>query len=327
MQLTRRDILRLAFMGIALVALILLISSIAQIELDPGLPFSSILAFIFGDFMGLPHAEVAGISSPFGDMLITVLRAIFFIAIVAFPFVVMMVILDPKLRKRVLRAALRLAILAALLILALRNQAEEIVVEGEPAPSAMQPSEEPGEIVPLTDEEFDPETVPSWVVWTASLVTGLLLAATIIVIVNQIRKARPQETSMEKIARKAREALRDLQGGGDYRDTILRCYAEMSRVVREERGVSRNKDVTAREFTDYLIQEQLPDEPVRQLTRLFEKARYSAATPTANDEMTAITSLEAIIAACLAIKPLVKDVEDTTASDTDGLDVTGAAAP
>jgi hypothetical protein len=302
MKLTRDQIVRLALLGSAVLAMLLLIAGISGVELEPGLPFSRIWAFLIGDFTGFGGAPVGGEVTATGRALVDIVRAIFFVALVAFPFALILIMVDPVARKRMLRAILQIAVLLVLFNLFVQNQALEI--EGEERQGSGMPTEEGSAAVdPLTDEEFDPATIPAWLVWGASLGFGLLIAVMLIVVINQIRKSRPdEEVPLVEIARRAQSAIDEIERGGNLRATILRCYAEMSRVVREERGLRRDRAVTAREFTDYLIGANLPKEPVVRLTRLFEKARYSGSTPTSSDEEEALASLQAIVDACIRAK-------------------------
>jgi hypothetical protein len=299
MKLTRDQIVRLVLLGSAVVALLLLISSLSQVQLEPGLPFSSIWAFIFGDFSGFSRGGMGSAVAPSGQLIIDVIRALFFIALVVFPFAFILVMMDPDARKRALRALLQIAILLFIFTLFLQNQAGRLLEE-DPLGGSLQPEGEGEPVPPLTDEEFDPMSVPAWLIWGASLLLGLLIAVILIIIINQIRKSEPEEDlPFAEIARRAQTAIDEIGRGGDLRSTILRCYAEMSRIVREERGLHRDRAVTAREFTDYLVRANLPRQPVTQLTRLFEKARYSSSAPTPSDEREALASLQAIVDACM----------------------------
>ena len=55
--------------------------------------------------------------------------------------------------------------------------------------------------------------------------------------------------------------------------------------------------MTPREFESSLIKMVMPEEPVRQLTRLFEAVRYGAKRLDQSAEQQAVSSLESIIRA------------------------------
>ena len=48
------------------------------------------------------------------------------------------------------------------------------------------------------------------------------------------------------------------------RNTVMRCYFEMVRVLDEQRGIRRQMDMTPREFEKRLEDTGLPGEHVRQ---------------------------------------------------------------
>ncbi|MCJ7549175.1 MAG: DUF4129 domain-containing protein, partial [Anaerolineae bacterium] len=240
-----------------------------------------------------------GSALPGGELIMIIYRTIFFIALVVFPFAVILVLIDPALRKRVIATTILVLILVFILSLMMRNQTEledpvrETEVGGPQAPIAGLPVE------PLDVEDFQAGRISPWIGRGLSLALGLLAAFILIVIINQVRKNRAAAPSgLDDLAQHARTALTDLEGGRDVQNTILRCYAEMSRVVQDVRGLRRNRTVTAREFTDALVRIRLPRRPVETLTRLFEKARYGGGATTTQDEQEAISSLRAIVRAC-----------------------------
>lgn len=301
-KLSREQTIRATLLGIAVIALLLLVVGISQVRLTPGLPFEQIWAFLLSQFQrgGLTGA-VPG-SAALGGILVDIVRTLFTIALIAFPFAIILILLDPKLRKQVLGTLVRMLILFALLGLFVESQADELELE-EPRRDMVLPQE--GELPlaePFTDEQYSPTEVAPWIVRATSLALGLVIAVVIIVVINLIRRSRGEEgVPLDEIARRARSALDEIERGGDLRNTVLRCYEEMSRVVREERGVRRDRAVTAREFTEALVRANLPSQPIQRLTRLFEKARYSTGTPTPEDEQEAVASLEAIIEACRSL--------------------------
>jgi len=100
------------------------------------------------------------------------------------------------------------------------------------------------------------------------------------------------------IARQAQSALEALQAGGDLKNTIIRCYYQMSAVINQQRGIQRSQVMTAHEFEEYLAKNGLPGEPVHQLTHLFEEVRYGDLPAGPAEEQVALNSLTAIVEAC-----------------------------
>lgn len=295
---TRTQILRLVLLSLAIVAMLLLVGGLSRIELEPGLPFARIWQFLVdqlatGGMTGPPPALVGG-----GEALVDIFRTAFIIALICFPIAVILVLIDRDLRKRILRSLIRTVLFFVLLSVFLDRQAAELEIEGEPV-NGGQPAEGFGAVEPLPFEEFRPEGVPPWIAWAASLAVGLVIAVVVYRIADQIRRNRAESSlPLEQIAEQARSAIAEIEQGGDLRNTILRCYAEMSRTVREQRGLRRGATVTAREFTDQLVRANLPREPVLRLTRLFERARYGTGPTTREEEDEALASLQAIVTAC-----------------------------
>ncbi|HWQ12371.1 MAG TPA: DUF4129 domain-containing protein, partial [Roseiflexaceae bacterium] len=107
---------------------------------------------------------------------------------------------------------------------------------------------------------------------------------------------RPQ-SALAQLAREAGAALAGLEAGADLRNTVLRCYAEMSRVLEARRGIQRDKTTTPREFEARLAAAGLRDEHIRRLTRLFERVRYGPRAPGPREEREALACLRAIVEA------------------------------
>lgn len=295
MKVLKRQQVKIALLATAVVALFLLVVGLGQIELEPGLPLERILAFLIAQFR---REGTAGVVPPLGggDFIIDLFRAIFLVALVLFPIGLVLVLLDPDARRRLLGTLIRMALLMALLSFLVSTREEELGFEGQEG-LGMGPRDEFEFVEPLTPEAFSPTSVSPWIGWGLSLLAGLVVALVVYSVVNHIRKNRAAEAQLEQLARQAEAALVDLEAGGDYQDTIIRCYAEMSRIVREERGLHRDRAMTAREFVDYLLRARLPNAPVRRLTQLFEAARYGAGAHTPEDEEDAVASLRAIVAA------------------------------
>ncbi len=116
------------------------------------------------------------------------------------------------------------------------------------------------------------------------------------------KEQKPAESSLDQLAEEAQAAIENIQSGGDLQAAILRSYAEMNRLVKEELGFARNRAMTARDFEDYLDSKGLPAVPLRTLTRLFEQARYGSFAPGIEEETAAIACLTELIEAIQALK-------------------------
>jgi hypothetical protein len=136
---------------------------------------------------------------------------------------------------------------------------------------------------------------PALVVWltVAGLTLCLGLAAAWL-----FRPAPPRRGALDLLGLEAERARRDLLSGLDARGVILACYARMSTVLAEERGVLRPGSMTAREFEALLEELGLPGAPVRELTGLFELARYGGRGAAFDQQERAIECLGPILEAC-----------------------------
>ena len=315
MNARTRHLIRLALLALSLAALFFLIAGLRQIELEPGLPFSQIWQFLLDQLSGFAQGFGGGGGDGGSDLIIRIYRTIFWIALACFPFAVVMMLLDPELRRRVIRTTIVLLILLALMSFVMNRQ-DSIEPETTELENAVLEPPQALDLEALDVEEFEPEQVSSWLGRTISLVLGLLFAFIIFVIVRQIILNRPApEADLNSLAKSARRAISELESGEDLQDAILRCYAEMTSTVRDVRGLRRDRDVTAREFTDVLVRAQLPPGPVHTLTALFEKARYGTGNTTPQDESAAISSLRAIVHACEELSRVTSHESQVTPTD------------
>lgn len=102
----------------------------------------------------------------------------------------------------------------------------------------------------------------------------------------------PLEEGREKLAAILDAAAASLSGGSSYRQTVIWCYKTTSKLL-EERSDVDGRVLTAREFEGRIRERLKVDSPyLRELTGLFEVARYS------DREVTEAQSREAV--ACLS---------------------------
>jgi hypothetical protein len=108
---------------------------------------------------------------------------------------------------------------------------------------------------------------------------------------------KPPSTT-DQLKAEIESALSELQSGVDLQNVIIRCYADMSQILNEQRGVQRQQDMTPREFERQLQEIGLPHAAIQRLTRLFEEVRYGNAKLGQEAEQEAIDCLSAIAEAC-----------------------------
>jgi Domain of unknown function (DUF4129) len=280
----RQRIWTLIFVGFAIAALMLLASSLSGLTFRPGqfYDFNARMPPMDARAGALP---IDPASLAFWQMLVSI------VSLALLVYVVLGLILSRKFRRELLRRVISVLIailLFNLLISALRrNLAQE---QRSPV----------GTNAPLTAPQAG-EPFPSFVAnpapWLIIVISVILAALLIGAIWFLWRRMRAQAPPLVRLADEAQVALTGLQAGSDLKDTVLRCYREMSQILSEQRGIARPRDMTAREFEQRLAAVGLRDEHVRQLTRLFERVRYGARQASEREEREAIACLTAIVQA------------------------------
>jgi hypothetical protein len=108
---------------------------------------------------------------------------------------------------------------------------------------------------------------------------------------------KPPSTN-DQLKAEVEGAIDDIEAGADLRNVIIRCYADMSKILNERRGIQRQQAMTPREFELELQEIGLPHASIQRLTRLFEEVRYGNAELGRTAEQEAIHCLSAIAEAC-----------------------------
>lgn len=275
------------FLGVAVVAMLFLSAGLSGLELLPGQPFS----------LGHQSPGKPGVSGELipPQVLDVMLRVAIIIAGLLIPAALIYLIVSPEARKRVLRDLIMLLPFLLLFFVVLRNRPEFLNPAQEAQPSGPS-SEFPLPSEPTAEFIADP---PQWLVFGVSLVLALFIAAVLVGTIWFIWRRRQRALlPLEQLALEAEEALESIQAGADLRNAVIRCYYEMSQVLSEQRGIRRQSAMTPREFESRLEEAGLPQKEVRQLTRLFEKARYGAKAVDAREERQAIACLATIAEYC-----------------------------
>lgn len=208
--------------------------------------------------------------------------------VIALAAVVIAIILAARLIARVDlgRVLLWVAVLVILIVLAISLPH---VTPGPPATIAEEslaatPNAQQIHVAPL---ESPP---PEWD-W---LVTAGVLVALGAVTWLLLKRRRPRSTASQ-LLEKAQEAVQAIQAGEAVSGVIFRCYTDMARVVHQQRELKRERQMTVREFEERITATGIPAEPVRQIGRLFEQARYGDIGLSKQDEAQAVQSLDEIV--------------------------------
>jgi hypothetical protein len=269
--------------------LLILAAGLSGLEFLPARPFplAGILQ-LFGDIrlrfssnLRLPDEVVYALTGCLWLMLIVSVIAL---------------IVSPEIRKNVLKRTIAFLIWALMLVALMRAfQAGLIswgqIVEG-PAQKMPPDLTSPTELIPTPpDFILNP---PQWFVIGATILLITILLSLTWGVWRFVSGLKSDGRPLDKLAQEAQDALNRLQAGANLKDTIMRCYAEMSHTLSAERNLHRQAGMTPREFEDYLAQSGLRSDHIHRLTRLFESARYSNKTASPQQEEEAIACLSAI---------------------------------
>jgi hypothetical protein len=279
------------WLGLTLLALVLLAASLPRLEFQPGQPFP--LGGLLNPATVSSTGPVdSGSGGSFLTWLVVAVLSIFILLVILW---LLIFIFRPQARQYLLSRLLSylvLFLLIAGLMYALRQQ----IMAGQagtPDPQLTAPAE----AATATDALLTP---PALVVdppqWLISLITLLFISLVLgLVWLLWRRQDRPTTTPAELIAREAYRAVQAIQAGTDLKDTVLNCYRQMTEILQAERGIERQQAMTPREFEQHLAGIGLSDDHIGQLTRLFEQVRYGHNRPTGQDEQEAIACLNTIV--------------------------------
>ena len=277
----------LFFLILAIGAIFLIAAGLPNLELSPGRPFS---------LEGSTPPEIEDyLRLGGGELVFLCIRGVFALALIMFPLYILIHILTPEGRQRLIRDLILLGSLFIFLIIF--DWINRNLVSQSPASPLddFQPFIQPNASGPIVEFVGEP---PDWLLLFASFGLAVLLTAAFVVAVWFLRQHRQPEPirPMEKLARRAGQAAEAIRAGSNFKDTVIRCYAEMVQILHEERGIQRETSMTPLEFEQFLIEKGLPREPVRDLTRLFEQVRYGNRRTGIHEEQQAIASLNEIAA-------------------------------
>ena len=270
-------------LSITVAAMMLLSAGISGLDLRPGQPFS------------LARHELANVgrSGAGSETLMTFIRVALVTAGLLLPVALVYLIVSPKARKRLLRDLVTLLLFFAVYYLLFSARSDAPVEEGRTAITLPQTQALPA--APAAEFVAAP---PQWLVSVASISLALLLAALSVgTVVLILRRRRPSKSPLAQLARDAQGAMDALQAGADLRNTVIRCYRDMSLTLNQQRGIRRHPAMTPREFEHHLRDVGLPGGYVTQITRLFEDVRYGTKVPGQPEERQALLCLRAIVEA------------------------------
>jgi hypothetical protein len=281
----RKRLWFILFSVLAVAAIVILASGLSALELDrEGEPLPRVPMEEERLETPLPSARLVG----------QVLQVLLVVAAALLPFSIIYYVVSPEARKRLFRDLI--AILSVLLPLYFLSRARSVEIETLSEVQVLQGTPQP--LPPAPDVTFTPEPT-QWLMLIANVGIALLAAALLVGLGWAVwRRRRRAPTSLDKLAEEAQHAVEAIEAGADLRDTVTRCYVEMMKVLKEERGIRRQQAMTPREFEQRLEELGIPTTQVRRLTRLFEEVRYGDKHLGQKEERQAIVSLTSIVRFC-----------------------------
>jgi hypothetical protein len=131
--------------------------------------------------------------------------------------------------------------------------------------------------------------------WLLYLLSGAGIIAGVLLIRYFYKNYVETRFKYHELIEQAQTALNEIRSGSEINNTIIRCYANMCKLLDHEKGIRRHVSMTSREFEQNLVKIGIPEAPIRELTRLFEKVRYGSQLDTQLERESAISCMEAII--------------------------------
>jgi len=247
------------------------------LELNPGVPFSLSDQSQTSIDTQNEGRQLSSYSFP----IVRGMAALVFFALVVYVLVRVFALMDKKLFVQLILVSLALILVGSILPSLPQGQAPSF------------PNLAPERKVVPTSEVAAPIGEPPQML-IRFVVIGLIVGFVLLVIYLFWRSGGSHRSRGE-LLKEAEEAALALQSGLDLRSVIMRCYYQMSEILKEEKGVERSDDMTPQEFQSLLINRGLPAEPVRRLTSIFQKMRYSGQAASHQDEVDASNSLYQLI--------------------------------
>lgn len=219
-----------------------------------------------------------------------------FFALIALLFVILLLLLNPETRKRVIALLIRTVVTFLALVWLMKNTGKNQL----PFTALLEPASPSvvGELGEVQAPIYTPPSIPPLVIYLLSLLLALGLVFLFWRLWQWNLQLHPQISPAREIADIARDTMQHLSRGQNLEDAIIECYVRMNETVNNRRGLRRMQDMTPTEFARRLESMGLPAVAVRRLTTLFERIRYGGKASTLDDVRDAKACLGSIVQAC-----------------------------
>ncbi|HSR20525.1 MAG TPA: DUF4129 domain-containing protein [Anaerolineales bacterium] len=210
----------------------------------------------------------------------------------------LVLLLPPEWRRRLIRQVTRVVLGLAAILLALRYrllQWPESWMDGvQPGHSGMLANEPTGQ-----PDIFFPPRLDPWWGFIISLILFWLVGLVVLISYRAWRRYRIRRAySLSVVSEIARGSLEELKAGRDWGDVVIQAYARMNEAVRVSKGLQRHPSATPRDFAARLARTGLPTSAIEELTYLFESVRYGGEPAEPGARRRAAACLESILHAC-----------------------------
>lgn len=282
---------------LSLVAVVILMIGLPGLNLKGGEPLALDLQVV----IPVPGGDVI---LPGGNIFFWIMRGLIALVLISLPIFIVYSLFTPQGRRQLLTLAIILIVTVFLLdriSRSVQNQPKEL-----PAPNVEVAPEQPSNTNSsgVPPEQFEAKT-PEWLTWTVSIGVAVLLTGIIGLVFWLYYKRNLKRLSpVDRLAREAQKAATAIQEGGDFKNTIIRCYYQMSQIIYSERGIRRDQAMTPSEFVLALEEKGFPGEPIQFLTRIFEDVRYGTKQPEKREEEKAVWYLTVIADASKNVRPI-----------------------
>jgi hypothetical protein len=269
--------------------ILILAMSLPNLVLSSGEPFS----------LGQPQPQAAGMSGilPGGDAILWFFKGLVALALILFPLYVLYSLLTSQGRKRLIADLIVIVLLFLLTTYLQKLPLVQLTQQQAQTGIAAQSTNEPSSL-PVSVFVAEP---PLWLTPMVILIGSILVVVVIFVGIRFFQRTPNTDFSLDDLAQEAQNAIESINDGGNLKVTVIHCYREMTRIVKQQKGIERDKAMTVREFESHLVSRGLPQDATKTLTALFEQVRYGGALEGTHEETLALSCLTDIVNACKTI--------------------------
>jgi len=172
-----------------------------------------------------------------------------------------------------------IAFIVGLFVLLIPDKAPEMIKETSPLFREKQPT-------------TSSVNVPEIMLWILGIVIAGFSGVLVFRLLSLKNKNRTRDDAIENESLKARKAI---ELGENLNEVVIRYYQNLCMILKKEQAIEREIFSTANEFGKKLAATGAPENSIRDLTHLFETARYGNLEILPGSDETALRSFDDII--------------------------------